>query len=105
MASLVDEDRPFAAHGLADELKRKGNAIERGRMKLNKFEIDQGRARLPRKGQPFTPRSSRIGAILEEAAHAAGCDDGALRSENHRSVDAFGDNSSQGVILDEQLPH
>ena len=23
MASLVDEDRPFAAHGLADELKRK----------------------------------------------------------------------------------
>ena len=104
MASLVDEDRPFAAHGLADELKRRRNAIERGRMKLDKFEIGHGHARLRREGQPFTPRSSRISAMLEQAADAASRDDGALRSENHRSASAFGDNSCHGVIFDEQPP-
>ena len=73
-------------------------------MKLDKFEIGHGRARLRREGQPFTPRSSRIGAILEQAADAASRDDGALRRENHRPAGAFGDNSCHGVIFDEQPP-
>ncbi len=71
-------------------------------MKLDKFEIGQGRARLPRESEPFTPRSSRIGAMLKKAADAASRDNRALRSENHRSAAAFGDDSRQGVILDEQ---
>ncbi len=73
-------------------------------MKLDKFEIGQDRTRLRREGQPFAPRSSRIGAILEQAADAAGRDDGALRRENHRSAGTFSDNSRHGVILDEQPP-
>src|SRR3984893_3172572 len=104
MASLVDENGALAPHGLADELKRQRLAIERGRMKLDKFEIGQGRARLRREGQPFAPRANGIGAILEQAADSACRDDGALRSENRGAADAFGENSCHAVVFDEQPP-
>ena len=73
-------------------------------MKLDKFEIGHGRARLRREGEPLTPRSRRIGAILEQAADAASRDDRAARFENHRPAIAFGDNSCHGVVFDEQAP-
>ena len=45
VAILIDEDRAFAANGLADETDLRSRAIERGRMELHEFHIAQYGAR------------------------------------------------------------
>ena len=53
LARFVDEDRAFAAHGLGDERQRDRADVERGRMKLDEFEIGHDRAGARRQRQPF----------------------------------------------------
>ena len=84
IAALVDEDRAFAAHRLADEFQRKGSAVERRRMELNEFEIGHDRAGARREREALAKGSGRIGAMQEQPADAAGRDDDAIGGEKHR---------------------
>src|SRR5208337_670866 len=97
-----DENSALASHGLAYELQRKRSAVERGRMKLDKLEIGHGRASLGRERQALAPGSGRIGAMLKQAADAAGRDYHAIRGEDYRSAMVIGDNPRHGVILNEE---
>src|SRR2546430_3399255 len=74
MAGLVDENGTLAPHGLADELKWKRPAVERGGMKLDKFELGHGGASPGRQGKALAPGPGRICAILKQAGNTAGRD-------------------------------
>ena len=58
--AVVDEDRAFAPHRLADQLQGRCAIVERGRVKLHEFEIAHQRAGARRDREAFAEDSAGL---------------------------------------------
>ena len=67
LAGVVDEDGAFAAHRLGDERGRPRRRLQRGRMELHEFEVDERGAGARSERQTLSEASERVGADVDRA--------------------------------------
>lgn len=70
LARLVDQHRASATQGLGEERHGLRSQVDRGRVKLDEFQIGQYRAGARGERQALAERALRIGGIGEEAPKA-----------------------------------
>ena len=102
LAGLVDQGRAVAADSLGEQRHRARRPVERGRMKLDEFEIRKLRARARRQRQALTEAAGRIGAVEKQPADAAGRDHDAAGIDHQRAVLVHGEHALDGIVLDDQ---
>jgi hypothetical protein len=70
-AGCIDQPRPFAADGLADQVPRSTGDIEARRMELHELEVGDRRARTPCHGDRIAGGHLRVGRLPIDLARAA----------------------------------
>lgn len=73
-AGLVDQCRALPACRLADQGQRRGIRIQRGRVELYEFHVDEYRSGAHGQCETLVECAARIGAVQEQPTHAAGRD-------------------------------
>jgi hypothetical protein len=62
-AGLVDQRRALAAYRLADQGKRRGLRIQRGRVELYEFHVDEHRSSAHCQCETLAECAARVGAV------------------------------------------
>ena len=102
LPGIVDQDRAVAAHRFGHQRHRPRRPVERGRMKLDEFEIGEFCACARRQRQPLAEAAGRVGAVQKQPADAACRDHDAAGVDHQRALRVHGEHALDGIVLDDQ---
>ena len=102
LSGVVDQDRAIAAHGLGHQGHRTRRPIERGRVKLDEFEIGEFCACACRQRQSLAKTAGRVGAILKQPADASRCDHDTAGIDGQWPLCIHREHALDGIVLDDQ---
>jgi hypothetical protein len=101
-ARLVDQCRALAAHRLADQDERMAADIERRRVKLHEFHVDERRAGTRCERQTLTERSVGIRGVQEQADKSAGRQHDAAGRQQDRFIGGSRKHAADYAVGDQQ---
>jgi hypothetical protein len=104
IAIPIDQDRAFSAYGLTNELQWRGLAVERRRMKLDKFKIGHDGAGACCEREALAKGSSRICPMQKQTSDATGRDDDTIGGKEHGSRAGMAEKTHHCIVFDDQAP-
>ncbi len=100
-ALVIEQRRPFAAHGFGDEERRPRR--EHGRMELHELQVRHLGARPQCRGDPVAGRTDRVRRAGVQLPGAAGREDHGIRFDIDESVVAQHPDAADRAVIDKEV--